>query len=47
MESTVQPTRELADGITMPVLGLGVWQMAQGRETAPVCGAKACLSRRS
>ena len=33
MESTVQPTRELADGITMPVLGLGVWQMAQGRET--------------
>jgi diketogulonate reductase-like aldo/keto reductase len=29
----VQPTRELAGGATMPVLGLGVWQMAAGRET--------------
>ena len=33
MESIFQPTRELADGVRMPVLGLGVWQMAQGRET--------------
>jgi len=29
----VQQTRELADGVRMPVLGLGVWQMAVGRET--------------
>jgi diketogulonate reductase-like aldo/keto reductase len=29
----VQPTRELTGGATMPVLGLGVWQMAAGRET--------------
>jgi diketogulonate reductase-like aldo/keto reductase len=28
-----QPTRELAGGAGMPVLGLGVWQMAAGRET--------------
>jgi len=34
MESSiVQPTRELAGGAMMPVLGLGVWQMAAGRET--------------
>src|SRR6516165_3338660 len=25
--------RELGDGVRMPVLGLGVWQMAEGRET--------------
>jgi len=25
--------RELGDGVRMPVLGLGVWQMADGRET--------------
>jgi diketogulonate reductase-like aldo/keto reductase len=30
---TVQPTRELAGGVRMPLLGLGVWQMAAGRET--------------
>jgi diketogulonate reductase-like aldo/keto reductase len=29
----VQQTRELAGGVRMPVLGLGVWQMAAGRET--------------
>lgn len=29
----VQPMRELAGGVKMPVLGLGVWQMAVGRET--------------
>jgi diketogulonate reductase-like aldo/keto reductase len=28
-----QPTRTLLDGTAMPVLGLGVWQMASGRET--------------
>lgn len=28
-----QPTRELAGGARMPVLGLGVWQMAAGAET--------------
>ena len=28
-----QPTRELAGGTKMPVLGLGVWQMAAGPET--------------
>ena len=28
-----QPTRELAGGARMPVLGLGVWQMAAGGET--------------
>lgn len=34
MESPmVQPTRALAGGARMPVLGLGVWQMAAGRET--------------
>ena len=27
------PTRELAGGVNMPILGLGVWQMASGRET--------------
>jgi diketogulonate reductase-like aldo/keto reductase len=27
------PVRELAGGVEMPVLGLGVWQMAAGRET--------------
>src|SRR5712692_1661072 len=30
---TDQPTRELAGGARMPVLGLGVWQMAAGAET--------------
>jgi diketogulonate reductase-like aldo/keto reductase len=29
----VEQTRELAGGVRMPVLGLGVWQMAAGRET--------------
>ena len=29
----VQPMRELAGGARMPALGLGVWQMATGRET--------------
>jgi diketogulonate reductase-like aldo/keto reductase len=29
----VQPTRELVGGVRMPVLGLGVWQMAAGSET--------------
>jgi 2,5-diketo-D-gluconate reductase A len=28
-----QPTRELSSGARMPVLGLGVWQMAEGPET--------------
>jgi diketogulonate reductase-like aldo/keto reductase len=28
-----QPTRELPDGVSMPVLGLGVWQIPDGRET--------------
>jgi diketogulonate reductase-like aldo/keto reductase len=28
-----QPTRELAGGAKIPVLGLGVWQMAAGSET--------------
>jgi diketogulonate reductase-like aldo/keto reductase len=28
-----QPARELAGGTRMPVLGLGVWRMAAGRET--------------
>ena len=28
-----QPTRELAGGGKMPVLGLGVWQMTAGVET--------------
>jgi len=28
-----QPTRELLGGISMPVLGLGVWQMKAGAET--------------
>src|SRR6266404_5127870 len=28
-----QPTRELAGGVKMPVLGLGVWQMTAGAET--------------
>src|SRR3954464_6643199 len=27
------PDRDLGDGIPMPVLGLGVWQMAAGSET--------------
>jgi diketogulonate reductase-like aldo/keto reductase len=27
------PVRELRDGVSMPMLGLGVWQMAEGRET--------------
>jgi len=27
------PTRDLGDGVLMPMLGLGVWQMAAGRET--------------
>jgi diketogulonate reductase-like aldo/keto reductase len=28
-----QPVRELVGGVRMPVLGLGVWQMAAGQET--------------
>ena len=28
-----RPAHRLASGVEMPVLGLGVWQMAQGRET--------------
>jgi diketogulonate reductase-like aldo/keto reductase len=28
-----QPVRELAHGVRMPVLGLGVWQIPSGRET--------------
>jgi diketogulonate reductase-like aldo/keto reductase len=28
-----QPARELGNGVRMPVLGLGVWQMADGTET--------------
>jgi diketogulonate reductase-like aldo/keto reductase len=27
------PVRDLGDGVLMPMLGLGVWQMAAGRET--------------
>ena len=27
------PVKELGDGVAMPVLGLGVWQMADGHET--------------
>jgi diketogulonate reductase-like aldo/keto reductase len=27
------PVRDLGDGVLMPMLGLGVWQMADGRET--------------
>jgi 2,5-diketo-D-gluconate reductase A len=27
------PVRELAGGVMMPMLGLGVWQLAKGRET--------------
>ena len=27
------PVCELADGVSMPMLGLGVWQLAEGRET--------------
>jgi diketogulonate reductase-like aldo/keto reductase len=27
------PVRDLGDGVLMPLLGLGVWQMANGRET--------------
>src|SRR5260370_4278854 len=27
------PARELEDGVMIPVLGLGVWQLAVGRET--------------
>src|SRR3979409_20223 len=33
MASDSQPTLELEGGGRMPVLGLGVWQMAAGRET--------------
>jgi diketogulonate reductase-like aldo/keto reductase len=33
VEPIVQPTCELAGEVRMPVLGLGVWQMAAGRET--------------
>jgi 2,5-diketo-D-gluconate reductase A len=28
-----EPSRELANGVRIPMLGLGVWQMAAGRET--------------
>src|SRR6188472_3520521 len=27
------PVRDLGDGVLMPMLGLGVWQMTDGRET--------------
>jgi hypothetical protein len=30
-----QPMRVLAGGARMPVLGLGVWQLAAGAELAP------------
>jgi diketogulonate reductase-like aldo/keto reductase len=33
MREPGHPTRRLASGVEMPVLGLGVWQMAAGRET--------------
>src|SRR5262249_5506215 len=29
----MQEARDLGDGVSMPMLGLGVWQMAAGRET--------------
>jgi diketogulonate reductase-like aldo/keto reductase len=32
-EPTGVPVRDLGDGVLMPMLGLGVWQMAEGRET--------------
>src|SRR6266508_3625038 len=28
-----EPSRKLANGVRIPMLGLGVWQMAAGRET--------------
>jgi diketogulonate reductase-like aldo/keto reductase len=33
VEPTGQPVRDLGDGVLMPLLGLGVWQMSEGRET--------------
>jgi len=32
-ESVAQPVRTLADGVSIPILGLGVWQARNGRET--------------
>jgi diketogulonate reductase-like aldo/keto reductase len=32
-EPTGMPARDLGDGVPMPMIGLGVWQMAEGRET--------------
>jgi diketogulonate reductase-like aldo/keto reductase len=32
-DSIAQPVRVLADGVSIPVLGLGVWQASDGRET--------------
>jgi len=32
-EPTGMPVRDLGGGVLMPMLGLGVWQMAEGRET--------------
>jgi diketogulonate reductase-like aldo/keto reductase len=32
-DSTGVAARDLGDGVLMPMLGLGVWQMAEGRET--------------
>jgi len=33
-----QPTRDLGDGVHMPLLGLGTWQVPQGRDTEQAVG---------